>query len=43
MRGQSEAFSIARLMDSLTVLGQDVEIPVRPTRKQYWELSVILA
>jgi predicted XRE-type DNA-binding protein len=43
MRGQSGAFSVERLMDFLTALGQDVEITVRPTRKHHGELSVILA
>jgi len=43
MRGQSGAFSVERLMDFLTALGQDVEVTVRPTRKQHGELSVVLA
>jgi predicted XRE-type DNA-binding protein len=43
MRGQSGAFSVERLMDFLTALGQDVEITVRPTRKHHGELSVVLA
>ena len=43
MRGQSGAFSLERLMDFLTALGQDVEISVRPTRKHHGELSVVLA
>jgi predicted XRE-type DNA-binding protein len=42
MRGQSGAFSVERLMDFLTALGQDVEINVRPTRKEHGEVSVIL-
>jgi predicted XRE-type DNA-binding protein len=43
MRGQSGAFSVERLMDFLTALGQDVEITVRPTRKEHGEVSVLLA
>jgi predicted XRE-type DNA-binding protein len=43
MRGQSGPFSVERLMDFLTALGQDVEITVKPTRKHHGELSVVLA
>ena len=43
MRGQSGAFSVERLMEFLTALGQDVEITVRPTRKEHGEVSVVLA
>jgi predicted XRE-type DNA-binding protein len=42
MRGQSGTFSVERLMDFLTLLGQDVEISVRPTRKEHGEVSVVL-
>lgn len=42
MRGQSGTFSVERLMDFLTFLGQDVEISVRPTRKEHGEVSVVL-
>jgi len=41
MRNRSGAFSVERLMEFLTALGQDVEITVRPTRKKHGELSVI--
>ncbi len=41
--GQSGAFSVERLMGFLTALGQDVEITVRPTRKEHGGVSVILA
>ena len=41
MRGQSGIFSVERLMDFLTLLGQDVEITVRPKRKSQGEVSVI--
>jgi predicted XRE-type DNA-binding protein len=42
MRGQSGNFSVERLMDFLTALGQDVEITVRPTRKEHGEVSLVL-
>jgi len=42
MRGRSGSFSVGRLMEFLIALGQDVEITVRPTRKQHGELSVII-
>src|SRR5664279_3000321 len=34
VRNRSGSFSVERLMDFLTALGQDVEITVRPTRKE---------
>jgi predicted XRE-type DNA-binding protein len=42
MRNRSGAFSVERLMEFLTALGQDVEITVRPTRKQRGEMSVVM-
>ena len=42
MRNRSGSFSVERLMDFLTALGQDVEITVRPTRKDHGEVSVVL-
>ena len=41
MRNRSGTFSVERLMDFLTALGQDVEITVRPTRKPHGEVSVV--
>jgi predicted XRE-type DNA-binding protein len=41
MRNRSGAFSVERLMEFLTALGQDVEITVRPTRKGHGEVSVV--
>ncbi len=41
MRNRSGNFSVERLMEFLTALGQDVEIKVRPTRKQHGEMSVV--
>jgi predicted XRE-type DNA-binding protein len=42
MRNRSGSFSIERLMDFLTALGQDVEITVRPARKDRGEISVVV-
>jgi hypothetical protein len=42
MRNRSGAFSVERLMDFLAALGQDVEISVRPARKQRGEVSVVM-
>ena len=36
-------FSLGKLIDFLTALGQDVDITVRPTRKEHGEMSVIVA
>ena len=43
MRNRAGAFSVERLLDFLTALGQDVEITVRPTRKQQGKVSVVVA
>ncbi len=40
MRNRAGTFSVGRLIDFLTALGQDVEITVRPTRKENGEVSV---
>jgi len=41
MRNRSGSFSVERLMDFLTALGQDVEISVRPARREQGEVSVV--
>jgi len=41
MRNRAGAFSVERLMDFLTALGQDVEITVRPTRKEHGSVSLV--
>jgi predicted XRE-type DNA-binding protein len=41
MRNRSGSFSVGRLMEFLTALGQDVEITVRPTRKDQGHMSVV--
>ncbi|HTN70734.1 MAG TPA: helix-turn-helix transcriptional regulator [Methylomirabilota bacterium] len=43
MRNRSGNFSVERLMDFLVALGQDVEITVRPTRRDHGQVSVVLA
>ncbi len=43
MRNRAGNFSIGRLMEFLTALRQDVEITVRPSRKDHGALSVISA
>ena len=43
MRNRAGTFSVERLMEFLTGLGQDVEITVRPTRKQQGKVSVVVA
>jgi predicted XRE-type DNA-binding protein len=40
MRNRAGTFSVGRLMDFLTALGQDVRITVRPTRKERGNMSV---
>jgi predicted XRE-type DNA-binding protein len=41
MRNRSGSFSVERLMDFLTSLGQDIEISVKPARRQPGQVSVI--
>jgi predicted XRE-type DNA-binding protein len=43
MRNRAGNFWIGRLMEFLTALRRDVEIAVRPTRKERGELTVVLA
>jgi predicted XRE-type DNA-binding protein len=43
MRGQSGAFSVERLMDFLTALGQDIEITVKPAHRKHGEVLVHVA
>ena len=42
-RNRSGDFSVGRLIEFLTALGQDVEITVTPTSKEHGEMSLILA
>ena len=42
MRNRSGNFSMGRLIDFLTALGQDVQITVRTTRKEHGAVSVTL-
>lgn len=41
MRNRAGNFSVGRLMEFLTALGQDVEITVRPARKRVGEMEVV--
>lgn len=43
MRNRAGNFSVGRLMEFLTALRQDVEITVRPTRKEHGALSFVSA
>lgn len=42
-RNRAGNFSVGRLLDFLTALGQNVEITVKPARKEQGEMSVVLA
>jgi predicted XRE-type DNA-binding protein len=43
MRNRAGTFSVGRLIDFLTALGQDVEISVTPARKNQGAMSVVIA
>ena len=42
MRNRAGNFSIGRLIEFLTALGQDVKITVKPTRKAHGGMSVVM-
>jgi hypothetical protein len=42
MRNRAGSFSVGRLMEFPTALGQNLEVSVRPTRKEHGEMSVTL-
>jgi predicted XRE-type DNA-binding protein len=42
MRNRSGTFSVGRLLEFLTALGQDVEIKVKSTRNAQGEMSVVV-
>jgi predicted XRE-type DNA-binding protein len=42
MRNRAGNFSIGRLIEFLTTLGQDVRITVKPTRKAQGEIEVVM-
>jgi len=42
MNNRSGSFSVGKLLEFLTRLGQDVEVKVRPTRHDHGEMSVTL-
>ena len=41
-RNRAGNFSVGKLLDFLTALGQNVEITVKPARKEQGELSLVL-
>jgi predicted XRE-type DNA-binding protein len=41
-RNRAGNFSVGRLLDFLTALGQNVEITVKPAQKEQGEMSVVL-
>jgi predicted XRE-type DNA-binding protein len=41
LRNRGGQFSVGRLMEFLTALGQDVRITVKPTRKRVGEMEVV--
>ena len=43
MRNRAGNFSVGRLMEFLTALGQDVRITVKPTRNAVGEMEVVVA
>lgn len=42
MRNRAGSFSIGRLMEFLTALGQNVEVTVRPARREHGQMSVLI-
>ena len=42
MRNRAGNFSVGRLIEFLTALGQDVEITVKPTRKAQGTMAVVM-
>ena len=42
MRNRAGNFSVGRLMEFLTALGQDVRITVKPTKKRVGEMDVVV-
>jgi hypothetical protein len=42
LRGQPGSFSVERLMRFLTALGQDIEVSVKPAKRDQGRLSVVL-
>jgi hypothetical protein len=42
MRNRAGNFSVGRLMEFLTALGQDLKITVKPTRKEQGKMEVVV-
>ena len=43
MRGSSGSYSVDRLIEFLTALGQDVAVVIKPTLRKHGEVSVVVA
>ena len=43
MRGSSASYSVDRLMEFLTALGQNVKVVIEPTRGKHGAMSVVVA
>ena len=43
MRGSSGVYSVERLIEFLTALGQNVDVIITPTRKKHGAMSVVVA
>ena len=43
MRGSSGSYSVERLIEFLTALGQNVEVVITPARKKHGAMSVVIA
>ena len=41
MRNRAGSFSVGRLMEFLTALGQDIEITIGPSRSEHGEMSIL--
>jgi len=42
MRNRAGMFSVERLIEFLTALGQDIQITVRPTRRHHGKVSIVV-
>jgi predicted XRE-type DNA-binding protein len=42
MRNRAGSFSVGKLMELLTTLGQDIQIVVKPAKREHGELSVLV-
>jgi predicted XRE-type DNA-binding protein len=42
MRNRAGSFSVGKLMELLTTLGQDIQIVVKPAKREHGQLSVLV-